>query len=184
MPEAIGLLELSSIAMGYEVEDAVLKAADVRLLVARTICSGKYLVVVGGTVAAVNSSVEAGVNLAEEGLIDQIVIPNVHPSVFPAITGVVDLSPDAMSALGIIETFSASSAVESADTAVKAGSVTLFRIHLAMAVGGKGFVLMTGDVAGCRAAVEAGAAAASAHWLLVNKVVMPRPRLELFGEYI
>jgi len=184
MPEAIGLLELSSIAMGCEVEDAALKAAEVRLIVARTICSGKYLVVLGGSVADVKSSVEAGVGLAQDGLIDHIVIPNIHPGVFPAITGSVELRPDEASALGIIETFSASSAVEAADAAVKAGSVTLFRIHLAMAIGGKGFVLMTGDVAACRAAVEAGAAVASSRGLLVNKTVIPRPRPELFGEYI
>ena len=34
----------------------------------------------------------------------------------------------------------------------------LFRIHLAMAIGGKGFVLLTGDVASVEAAVAAGAA--------------------------
>ena len=39
---AIGLVELSSIALGHEVEDTMLKTASVELLVARTICSGKY----------------------------------------------------------------------------------------------------------------------------------------------
>ena len=53
MHNAVGIVEVSSIAMGYEVQDAMLKAANVELLVARTICSGKYLVAVGGDVAAV-----------------------------------------------------------------------------------------------------------------------------------
>jgi microcompartment protein CcmL/EutN len=184
MPEAIGMVECSSIAMGFEIEDAMLKAADVELLIARTICSGKFLVTVAGSVADVESSVNAGISLAREGLIDHIVIPNIHPAVFPAITGSVELTPEEARALGIIETFGAASAVQAADAAVKAGSVTLFRVHLAMALGGKGFVLVTGDVAGCRAAVEAGAAAAAEHGLLVNHVVIPGPRRELFREFI
>ena len=47
-PKSIGALELSSIGMGFLVEDEMLKAASVELLIARTICSGKYLIVIGG----------------------------------------------------------------------------------------------------------------------------------------
>jgi microcompartment protein CcmL/EutN len=45
---SIGLLELTSIASGYVVADTVLKAANVELLLSRSICSGKYLVLCGG----------------------------------------------------------------------------------------------------------------------------------------
>ncbi len=38
---AIGLIELTSIATGFQVADTLLKSADVRLLLARSICSGK-----------------------------------------------------------------------------------------------------------------------------------------------
>ena len=184
MAEAVGMIEVSSIAMGYQLQDAMLKAADVQLIVARTICSGKYIVVVSGDVAAVNSSVNHGIEAAREGLIDHIIIPNVHSSVFPAITGSVELKAEEVGALGIIETFSAASAIEAADAAVKAGNVTLFRLHLAMAIGGKGFFLVTGDVAACEAAVAAGASIAAEHGLLVNQIVIPGPRRELFKEYI
>lgn len=184
MAEAVGMVEVSSIAMGYELQDTMLKASNVELLVARTICSGKYIVIVGGDVAAVESSVKAGAESAREGLIDRILIPNVHPNVFPAITGAVELRPEERGALGIIETFSAATAVMSADAAVKTGAVTLFRIHIAMAIGGKGFVLVTGDVAAVQAAVAAGAAIASEQGLLVNRVVIPGPRMELFREYV
>ncbi len=184
MSNAIGLIEVSSIAMGYALEDRMLKTASVELLVARTICSGKFLVAIGGDVAGVESSVRAAVADAGEGLISQVVIPNVSPAIFPAISGTVELHPEDTGALGIIETFSAVSAVEAADAAVKAASVTLFRLHLAMAVGGKGFALVAGDVAACRAAVEAGAQAASQLGLLVNRLVITGPRREIFREWI
>ncbi len=66
---AIGLIELSSIAAGYLVADAMLKAADVELILSRTICSGKYMVLVGGDVAGVTSSVEAGQVIGEGAVI-------------------------------------------------------------------------------------------------------------------
>ena len=52
---AIGIVETSSIAKGFEIADAVLKAANVRLVVNRTICPGKYMVLIGGDVDAVDA---------------------------------------------------------------------------------------------------------------------------------
>ncbi|HOG28006.1 MAG TPA: BMC domain-containing protein, partial [Vicinamibacterales bacterium] len=71
-----------------------------------------------------------------------------------------------------------------ADAAVKAANVVLFRIHLAMAVGGKGFVVLTGDIASVEAAVAAGAAVASGEGILVGKAVIPGPAKELFREFM
>ena len=82
--------------------------------------------------------------------------PIVHPSVFPAISGVSHL-PD-LQALGVIESFSVASIIEAADAAVKATPVQLVNISLAMAIGGKGWVSLTGDVASVEEAVEVGAA--------------------------
>ena len=57
---AIGLIELTSIAAGFNTADAMLKASAVALLLSRSICSGKYIVLIGGDVAAVRASVDAG----------------------------------------------------------------------------------------------------------------------------
>ena len=57
---AIGLVEANSIAKGYELCDIMAKTADVTILVAKSICPGKYIVMIGGDVAAVRQSVEAG----------------------------------------------------------------------------------------------------------------------------
>jgi len=182
--EALGMLELSSIAVAYQVEDAMLKASEVDLLVARTICSGKYIVMIGGQVQAVESSLRAGKDVSMEALIDELVIPNVDPRVFPAITGGVALRDEDKDALGILEAFSVTSIIEGADSAVKAAEVTLFRIHVAMAIGGKGFLMLTGRVADVQAAVEAGARQIGRRGLLVGKVVIPRPEEHLYREVI
>jgi len=179
---AVGLIELSSIASGFEVADTMLKAADVQLLVARTICAGKYMVIVGGDVAAVRSSVDAGTSPWETAVIDSMVIPNVHPAVFPAIAG--SNKVETAGALGVLEAFSVASLIEGADAAVKTANVELIEIRLAMALGGKAFVTLTGEVAAVRAAVEAGAAQIGSKGLLVNRVVIPAPNPQLYRETI
>ncbi len=181
---SIGLVEVSSICLGHLAEDAMLKAAPVELLLARTICSGKFIVVVGGDVAAAESAVEAGAAVARGALIEKRVIAQVHPGVFPAIANAVALDPGRARALGVLETFSASSIVEVADVAAKAADVTLFRVHLAMAIGGKGYVMMTGDVASVEAAVGAGAQLAAEEGILVGSTVIAAPRPELFREFV
>jgi microcompartment protein CcmL/EutN len=179
---SIGLIELSSIAAGFEAADAMLKAAEVELLLSRTICSGKYMVLIGGDVAAVAASVEAGCVASHGSVVDVFVIPNVHPGVFPAIAGTSKI--DLLEALGIIEAFSVASLIEAADAAVKAARVQLIEVRLAMALGGKAFVTLTGEVAACQAAVDAGAAIVAEKGLLVNKVVIPHPRKELLSEIV
>lgn len=184
MLEAIGMIELSSVGIGLKVQDAMLKAADVSLVLGRSICSGKFIDVVTGSVAAVQAAVDAGLEAAPDGVIDHILIPNVHKSVFPALGQSVQLHTDKPGAIGIIETFSASSALEAADAAAKVAAVTLYRIHLAMALGGKGFVLMSGTVADCNSGVNAGAEVVRAKGLLVSAVVISGPSKELYAEYI
>ncbi len=179
---SIGLIELSSIAAGMEVVDAMLKAADVELLLARSICSGKYMTLVRGDVAAVASSVQAGDDAGGGFVIDTFVIPNVHDAIFPAIYG--SSKVEQLDALGILESFSVASLIEAADAAVKAAEVRLIEIRLAMALGGKAFVTLTGAVAAVQAAVDAGAAVLADRGLLVNKVVIPAPRQELLTEMI
>ena len=179
---SIGLIELGSIAAGFQVADAMLKAADVGLVLARTICSGKYMVLVRGDVAAVGAAVDAGLVAGDFAVIDSFVIPNLHESIFPAIAGTAKV--EALEALGILEAFSVTSLIEGADAAVKAANVQLIELRLAMALGGKAFASMTGSVAAVRAAVDAGAQAIAKKGLLVNKVVIPQPRSELLDEMI
>lgn len=182
MKASIGLVELSSIAKGIEVSDAMLKRAEVQMIVNRTICPGKYMVLIGGDVDAVNASVETGVELAQDEIVDHFVIPNVHPSVFPAINGINVI--DELDALGVIESFSVASIIECADAAVKAAPVNLITVYLAMAIGGKAYVMLTGDVGSVKAAVDAGVNVIKEKGVLVNKVVIPSPRKEILKQWI
>jgi microcompartment protein CcmL/EutN len=180
--DSIGLIELTSIAAGFQTADAMLKASNVDLLLSRSICSGKYMVMVRGDVAAVEAAVSAGVAGSRFSVIDSFVIPNLHEAVFPAIAG--SSKVEELESLGIVESFSVASLIEGADAAVKAANVRLIEIRLAMALGGKAFVTLTGNVAAVTASVDAAAAIVGQKGMLVNKVVIPHPRPELLNEMI
>lgn len=181
---SIGLIELSSVATGFLVEDIVLKAASVQLLLARTICSGKFLIVISGDVTSVQSALLAGAAVAGASLIERRQIARVEPTVLAAISQSVEVDPSQLKSIGIIETFSAASIIDAADAAVKSANVTLLRVHLAMALGGKGFVLMAGDISSVQAAVAAGSKAAAEEGMLVGRGVIAAPSRELFRDYI
>src|SRR5208337_2637532 len=66
MINVIGLVEFTSIAQGIDGCDIMLKTANVELLVAKTVCPGKYIVLVAGDTSAVQQSVGAGVELGAE----------------------------------------------------------------------------------------------------------------------
>ncbi|GAB4272239.1 MAG: BMC domain-containing protein [Candidatus Rifleibacteriota bacterium] len=179
---AIGLIELSSISIGYLVTDTMLKTASVDLILSRTVCPGKFICMVWGDVAAVEASVEAGIRMAQGYLVNDLVIPNLHSQIYPAMTATNMISETG--ALGVIETFDIVSTILAADASVKAADITLCEIRIAMAIGGKAFYTFTGDVAAVEAAVEAGLNSLAGKGLVVHHVVIPRPRPELFQEFI
>jgi microcompartment protein CcmL/EutN len=106
-------------------------------------------------------------------VVDDFILPNVHPQVIPACSAGNAVSR--IQALGIIETFSVAAMIVAADAAVKAGEVDLIEIRLGMGLGGKSFTTLTGDVAAVKSAVEAGSKTAADKGLLVQQVVIPSP---------
>jgi len=179
---ALGMLELNSIPKGIEAADAMLKAADVAITTAQPICAGKYIAVVSGDVAAVKASVEAGKEIAADKLIDSIVIPNVHPQVLAAVAACTDV--EETDAIGIMETFSLSAAIIAADAAVKAADVQLMEIRLGRGLGGKAFIILTGDVAACRASVVAAESMEEVKGLMSESVVIPSPHMDLISSLV
>ena len=177
MSQAMGLVELNSIARGIEVADAMIKSARVELVYSRAICPGKYVTLVSGGVSAVENAVGQGVKKGGALVVDEFILPNIHPSVMRAVA--VTSPVEELKALGIIEVFAIATAIVAADAAVKASDVDLIELRLGIGIGGKSFVTMTGDVGAVHAAVDAGVAVASEKGLLVDQAVIPSPSKEL-----
>ena len=171
MLETIGFLELNSIAKGVEAADLILKTAEVDLIFAKAGCPGKYYILFTGEVAAVKASLDAGVAIGGN-----------HPQVIKAIN--LAAEPGTPGAIGVMEFFSVTASVYAADAAVKAADVDLIDVRLGTGIGGKSFVVLTGEVAAVREAIECGIHTENAEGMEVSHVVIPNPRKEIFDSLL
>lgn len=179
MRAAIGMVELNSIARGIETSDYMVKAAQVELIRSSTVCPGKYLILISGDTGDVKASMAEGVKRGGECVVDTLLLPNVHPQLIPAIS--MTTQPPALGAVGVLEFYSVASAITAADIAAKAANITLIEVRIGYAIGGKGYVTLTGDVGAVRAAV---AAATRDAQLLVGTTVIPRPAKQVFDSLL
>ncbi len=175
---SIGLIEVMNVSKGIRVTDEMLKSAGVTLIQSGSVCPGKFVTLVGGDLSSIQAAIERAAVVAEDSMIDKFVIGNLGDKVFEAICGTAVVKEK--KALGIIETFTAASAIEAADAAVKAAVVSLIEVRVARGLGGKCFVTLTGDVADVTAAVEAGAKLAAKTGVLINTEVIAKPHPELW----
>ncbi len=182
MIKSIGLIEVKNISKGILITDEMLKSADVHLIDSGAVCPGKYVTVVGGSLSAIKAAVDRAVIMAEGALIDSFVIGNLGDKVYEAVCGVTLAKPNG--ALGIIETFTAASAIKAADAAVKTSVVELIEVRIARGMGGKCFVALTGDIADVKAGVEAGARLAREDGVLINTEVIANPHPDLWQSVI
>jgi len=180
--DTIGFLELSSIAGGIEAADYMLKAAQVKLIFSRASCPGKYYILISGTVSGVESAVRQGVMIAKDFLISSLVLPRLHPQVIKAVN--MSSMPDRIAAVGVLEFYSVTNALLAADTAVKAANVDLVDVRLGTGIGGKSFIVLTGDTASVTSAVDSAAESQRDSGMLVNKIVIPNPDKELIASLL
>lgn len=180
--EALGVIELNSIARGIETADAMVKASSVELLEAKSICPGKYLIIIAGDVSAIENSIESGKELSRSFFVDEVVIPNIHPQVIEAIRGIP--SHEGFGSIGVLEFFSVTGSIYASDAAVKAADVNIVDMRLGYAIGGKSFVTLTGDLSAIEASVAAGEQVGKDKGLLFNIATIPSPNEQLLRKLI
>jgi len=201
MPGALGLAEIPFFSITALIADQVVKETGVRLLGIETTGNERLMLRLQGEVAAVESALayvekrasELGVTAVvrclgrpEAALGPLIHFPNAEnplyggrdqflPTDFPPTT---DESMDnKQQALGIIETQGLTAILEASDTMLKAANVTLVgkeKIGAAYVT-----VIVKGDVAAVKAAVDAGANAVGSLGKLVAAHVIARPHADL-----
>ena len=176
---AIGLLELGSVARGVEVADAILWESDIQLLFATHVQPGKYVMLFTGGVQDLTAALGRGSELAGGDLVDQLLIPQVHPQVEAALRRRDGQIEGTIDAVGVVETTTVASAVEAADRALKQATVDLMELRIANGLGGKSYLSVTGEVSDVRSSVAAGAGYAEQVGRLARQVVIPRPHPDL-----
>ena len=182
MSKAIGMVEYKTVSMGMTAADLMIKTAAVEIIEAQTVCPGKYIVLITGELSAVNASVEAAKTQYGDQLIDSFVLGNPHEAIFPAIYGATVVED--VSALGILETFSAPSIIVAADAAAKTSQVELIELRIARGMCGKSYLLLTGDVAAVSAAIERAQEEVGVGGMFLDSSVIPSPDKRLWQSIL
>ena len=182
MSEAIGMIEFKTVSAGITATDQMVKTAAVKLLEAETVCPGKYIALVSGELSAVKASVERAMYTRPDEYIDSFVLGNPDPSIFPAIYGSTHIE-DAK-ALGILETYDASAIIVAADTAAKTAIVDLIELRIAKGMCGKSYMLITGEVAACEAAIEKAKNAVGENGMFLDSSVIANPDRKLWEKIL
>lgn len=180
--DTLGFLELNSIAKGIEAVDYMLKIADCHLISAKASCPGKYYIIISGRVDSVTQSIEEGTRIGGMHVVGKLIIPRIDPQVVRAIN--MTHVPENTQAIGAIEYYSATGSIIAADYAVKAANVDLITLKLATGIAGKSFVVLTGDIAAVKAAVEAGIDGAKDEAMIINHIVLANPKKELIDSLV
>ncbi len=178
----LGALEFSSIVAGFMAMDAMVKIAPVKIIEARTISSGKYLIVFTGDVASVEYAFNKGNETGGGFIVDRLFLPQIHQDVIQAFGNIVKTA--AWDAIGIIETTSVISGIEAADAAAKAGGVNIIEIRVADGFGGKSYVKMTGSLTDVQTAMEAGTRQAKTKDTLCMDTIIPQPHNEIMPFFM
>lgn len=173
MSKAIGMVEYKTVAAGITAADAMVKTADISIIEAQTVCPGKYIAIISGDLSAVKAAVDNAKTLHGNHLINSFVLGNPHESIFPAIYGAAKI--EEVSALGVMETYDASSIIVAADEAAKTAIVDLVELRIARGMCGKSYLMLTGDVAAVEAAIERAKNAVKDDGMYLDSTVIAHP---------
>lgn len=182
MTSALGMIEFKTVSAGITAADQMVKTASVKLIEAEAVCPGKYIALIQGELSAVKAAVERAEATRPEEFIDSFVLGNPDESIFPAIYGSAHV--ENVSALGILETYDASQIIVAADVAAKTAIVQLIELRIAKGMCGKSYMLITGEVAACEAAIERAKAAAGDKGMFLDSSVIANPDNQLWSNIL
>ena len=180
MFKAIGVIELKSIPKGVEATDAALKSAGAEMGSSHPSCPGKYEIILTGSISNVQSAVDHVMGRFGDYVIDHSVMGRIDEQVIKALFGT--QTSEKKGSLGVLETFSAATCIKAADVAVKTARVDIYDLRVSRGMGGKGVVMLTGEVGDVTAAVEAGSAYAKQSGQLSSDCVIAAPHADLWNQ--
>jgi microcompartment protein CcmL/EutN len=149
----IAVIEFASIADGIYCSDALLKKAPIAMIKSGTVSRGRYLIILGGSTASVEESLNEAIAVGQASRLDHAFLPDVHTQLHDAILG--QRRPLLQDALAILETDTVAANVRAAESALKGTQVRLVELRLAdYEMSGKAVSLFNGDLHEIEAAME------------------------------
>ena len=150
----MALLEFKTIAPGVLASDLMVKRSPIALLRCGTIHPGRFLILIGGSVASTQEAYESGKETGEAGgsLSGSVFLGDIHPALHDAVLGTrEDLTGDS---LAVVETRSSPALLAAVDAAIKSTPVVLSEVRLGDDLDGHALALMSGDLQDVEVALD------------------------------
>jgi len=154
LASSLALVEFATTAAGILATDQALKRSPVAMLRCGTVHPGRYLLLLGGTVAATAEAHTMAVDVAHRlaALVDEIHLPDPHPLLSAAVQG--ERRSPTGDALGVLELGTSASLVRAVDAALKTVPVELVEARLSDDLAGRGLALVSGRLPDVQTALD------------------------------
>ncbi len=174
MNQALALLEYGNVSIGVLAVDRMLKQSPVALLRCGSVHPGRYLSLVGGSVAATEVAHAAGaaVGCEQNASIHEVLLPDPHPLLNAAVFGE-RISPGG-DAVGVFEVSTSPGLLRAVDYVLKTVPVGLTEIRLADDLGGHALAVFDGLLPDVQEALEMVSARVGSTAQLLGSALLPR----------
>ncbi len=181
--DALGFIELDSIARGYKALDALVKKSPVRVLEANLVEPGKFLLLFCGNVAEVDEAYQEGCSTGGDAVVDRLLLPMVHEDVVAGLAGQLGraIAPDT---IGVVEATSVAATLHACDRALKDAGVLLAGLRITPGLGGRGYFVLYGVQHDVEAALEVATALLEAEARLHRVELVPRPHPDFLAHLL
>ncbi len=144
MNQALALLEFENVSVGILAVDRMLKQSPVAVLRCGSVHPGRYLALVGGSVASTEEAHGNGaaVGCDQGGLVDEVMLADPHPLLSAAVMGE-RVGPQG-DAVGVCEVSTSPGLLRAVDAVLKSLPVSLVEVRLADDLGGHALAIFDG----------------------------------------
>ena len=154
------MLDVDDIPRGFAALDLLVKEAEVVVYSAGTVQSGRYLILFGGPVAAVEMSFDRAISVvggAARALVDAVLLPYAEARIAPAVLQGAQRWPSSEiqgDTLGVFQCGSSPTMLRCVDAALKGALVELIQLRVAEGLGGRAIATLWGETHDVEAAIE------------------------------
>ena len=153
MSKSIGAIEFKSIAKGIEVSNEIIKKFSVEVLYLKSICPGKFLIIVSGQTSYVNECIDYGLEFGNGYIVDSFVINAIAQEIIYGFKNKYE-KLDNINSIGVVETNKVCAGIKMLDKTLKFGDVSLVKLQMSFAIGGKLVYIVSGDLSSLQYALE------------------------------
>ncbi|MGL4571329.1 MAG: BMC domain-containing protein [Clostridium sp.] len=183
MNKSIGSIEFRSISKGIEISNEIVKRCNVQVIYAKSICPGKFIIIISGDASEILDAVNYGLELDEKYVVDSFILNRVHNDIIDGLKSKYKTKNIEGLAIGIMETNTVCSGVQGLDKALKSADVTLVKIQLAFGIGGKLVYIVSGTLSSVEQSIITSTEYLESKNIVASSII-PSPEVELIKQII